>query len=91
LQHTDILQSGASSWTTARREQFANDLSRPQLWAVTDNVNSAKGDQSPDAWKPPLASFHCTYARSWVAVKSYWSLTITSAEKTALTAMLNTC
>ncbi|CRK44498.1 hypothetical protein BN1723_006150 [Verticillium longisporum] len=47
--------------------------------------------KSPDAWKPPLTSFYCTYARSWVAVKSYWALTITSAEKTALTSMLNTC
>jgi hypothetical protein len=83
--------SGASEWTTARRQQFANDLVRPQLWAVTDNVNSAKSDQSPDAWKPPLTSFYCTYAKSWVAVKYYWALTVTSAEKSALTTMLNTC
>jgi len=27
----------------------------------------------------------------WVAVKYYWALRITSAEKTALTSMLNTC
>jgi hypothetical protein len=66
-------------------------VSRPQLWAVTDNVNSAKGDKSPDQWKPPLSSFYCTYAKSWVGVKYYWALTITSAEKSALTSMLNTC
>ncbi|KAI1764609.1 hypothetical protein GGR53DRAFT_305624 [Hypoxylon sp. FL1150] len=83
--------SGASKWTTAKRERFANDVTRPQLWAVTDNVNSSKGDKSPDSWKPPLASFYCTYASAYVAVKSYWALTITSAEKTALTSMLNTC
>ncbi|KAI4863595.1 hypothetical protein F4820DRAFT_369661 [Hypoxylon rubiginosum] len=83
--------SGASKWTTAKREQFANDVTRPQLWAVTDNVNSSKGDKSPDSWKPPLQSFYCTYASAYVAVKSYWALTITSAEKTALTSMLNTC
>jgi hypothetical protein len=83
--------SGASSWTTAKRETYANDLTRPQLIAVTDNVNSAKGDKSPDAWKPPLTSYYCTYARMWVAVKYYWALRITSAEKTALTSMLNTC
>lgn len=58
---------------------------------MTDNVNSAKGDKSPDAWKPPLSSFYCTYAKSWVQVKSYWALTVTAAEKTALTSMLNTC
>ncbi|KAK4444216.1 hypothetical protein QBC34DRAFT_335504 [Podospora aff. communis PSN243] len=83
--------SGAKSWTTAKRRDFANDISSPELWAVTDNVNQAKGDKSPDAWKPPLTSFYCTYARSWVAVKYKWALSVTSAEKSALTSMLNTC
>ncbi|OTA90041.1 hypothetical protein M434DRAFT_373203 [Hypoxylon sp. CO27-5] len=83
--------SGANAWTTSKREQFANDIDRPQLWAVTDNVNSSKGDKSPDAWKPPLTSFYCTYARAYVAVKSYWELSITSAEKSALSGMLDTC
>lgn len=84
-------QSGASSWTTARRQAFANDLTNPQLLAVTDNVNQAKGDKGPEDWKPPLTSYYCTYAKMWVKVKSVYSLTITSAEKTALTSMLNTC
>ena len=83
--------SGASSWTTSKRESFANDLTHPQLIAVTDNVNQSKGDKSPDAWKPPLTSYHCTYARMWVRVKYFWALRITSAEKSALTTMLNTC
>ncbi|RDW82411.1 hypothetical protein BP6252_03523 [Coleophoma cylindrospora] len=84
-------KSGASAWTTAQRQAFANDLTNPQLLAVTDNVNSAKGDSGPEDWKPPLTSYYCTYAEMWVKVKSVYSLTITSAEKTALTSMLNTC
>jgi hypothetical protein len=84
-------QSGASSWTAAQRQAFANDVARPQLWAVTASVNESKGDRSPDQWKPPLISFYCTYAESWIEVKSYYSLTITSAEKTALTSMLQSC
>ncbi|KAJ4411778.1 hypothetical protein N0V91_000913 [Didymella pomorum] len=84
-------KSGASSWTTARRQSFANDLTNPQLLAVTDSVNQAKGDKGPEDWKPPLTSYYCTYAKMWVKVKSVYSLTITSAEKTALTSMLNTC
>ncbi|KAF4547653.1 Hypothetical protein D9617_38g090930 [Elsinoe fawcettii] len=84
-------RSGASSWTTARRETFANDRSSPQLWAVTDNVNQQKSDQSPDSWLPPLTSFHCTYARSWIAVKSKYTLSVTSAEKSALQTALNRC
>jgi hypothetical protein len=83
--------SGAWAWTTSKRESYANDLTDPQLIAVTDNVNQAKGDKSPDAWKPPLTSFSCTYAEMWTRVKFVWKLTVTSAEKTALTSMLATC
>jgi hypothetical protein len=83
--------SGANTWSTAKRTQFANDIDIPQLWAVTDNVNQEKSDKSPDAWKPPLSSFYCTYSKSWVNVKHSYGLSITSAEKSALTSMLNTC
>ena len=83
--------SGAWAWTTSKRESFANDLSDPQLIAVTDNVNQAKGDKSPDVWKPPLTGYHCTYARMWIRVKYVWALTVTSAERTALSTMLAGC
>ena len=83
--------SGAWAWTTAKRESYANDLTDPQLIAVTDNVNQSKSDKSPDSWKPPLASYYCTYARMWVKVKYVWALTVTSAEKAAVTTMLNAC
>ena len=84
-------RSGASSWTTAKRQSFANDLTRPQLIAVTDNVNQSKGDQDPATWQPSLSSFRCTYARAWVQVKWYYHLTVDSAEKSALNSMLATC
>lgn len=84
-------RTGASSWTTAKRQQFANDLSNPQLIAVTDNVNQSKGDQSPATWKPPRTAYWCTYAKMWTHVKYRYALTITSAEKSALTDMLNRC
>lgn len=84
-------RSGASSWTTARRQLFANDMSGPQLIAVTDNVNQAKGDQTPATWKPPLTTYWCTYAKMWVRTKHNWSLSVTSAEKTELTGMLGRC
>ncbi|KAE9990718.1 hypothetical protein EG327_001010 [Venturia inaequalis] len=84
-------KSGAAAWTTAQRQAFANDLTNPQLIAVTDNVNQAKSDSGPEDWKPPLASYYCTYARMWVKVKSVYSLTVTSAEKSALVSMLGSC
>ncbi len=51
-----------------RREQvddrpgqaFANDVTRPQLLAVTDNVNQAKGDQDPATWMPSRTAYRCT-------------------------------
>ncbi|MCT2586011.1 HNH endonuclease family protein [Actinophytocola gossypii] len=84
-------RSGASEWTTAEREAFANDLSSPQLWAVTDNVNQSKGDQTPEAWKPPLESHWCEYARAYTHVKYVYDLTVNSAEQGALSDMLGTC
>ncbi|MHA4948712.1 HNH endonuclease family protein [Micromonospora sp. SD19] len=84
-------RSGASSWTTSRRQSFANDLTRPQLIAVTDNVNQSKGDQDPSTWQPPLSSYRCTYSKMWITVKYSWGLTLQSSEKSALQSMLNTC
>jgi hypothetical protein len=84
-------RSGASAWTTTRRQGFANDLTRPQLMAVTDNVNQSKGDQDPSTWQPSVVSYRCTYARMWIRVKYYYSLTLQSSEKSALLTMLDNC
>jgi len=84
-------RSGANSWTTSQRQSFANDLTRPQLIAVTDNVNQAKGDQDPSSWQPSVTSYRCTYSKMWIHTKYYWNLRLQSAEKSALQTMLNTC
>lgn len=84
-------RSGASSWAQSRRQTFANDTDNPQLIAVTDNVNQAKGDQDPASWSPPLQSYRCTYAKMWVRTKDNYDLTVQQSEKDALTAMLGTC
>lgn len=91
LNCADNSRSGASEWTTDERKTFANDLVHPQLWAVSGTANNNKSDSSPDEWKPPLSSFWCTYASSWVAVKGNYNLTVTAAEKSALASMLESC
>lgn len=83
--------SGADSWTSTKRQNFANDLTRPQLIAVTDNVNQAKSDQDPAEWMPSVTSYRCTYVRAWVQVKYYYDLSVDSAEKSALTSYLASC
>ncbi|MFD3918042.1 HNH endonuclease family protein [Streptomyces sp. NPDC058595] len=83
--------SGASGWSTAQRQTFANDLSQPQLIAVTDNVNQSKSDRDPAEWMPPRAGYHCMYARMWVDVKHHYNLSVDSAEKAKLQSVLNGC
>ncbi|AFC30568.1 secreted protein [Paenibacillus mucilaginosus 3016] len=84
-------RSGASSWTTEKRQNFANDLGGPQLIAVTASSNRAKGDQDPSTWKPTRSGAHCAYAKWWINTKYRWGLHLQSSEKTALQSMLNTC
>ncbi|MFE3139558.1 HNH endonuclease family protein [Streptomyces scopuliridis] len=88
---SEAWKSGANSWSTAQRQAFANDLTRPQLIAVTDNVNQSKGDKDPAKWMPPRAAYKCTYVRAWVQVKYYYNLKVDSAEKSALQSTLNGC
>jgi hypothetical protein len=84
-------RSGASAWAEEKREEFANDLDRPQLVAVSSASNRSKGDQDPSGWKPTVRSEWCVYATDWISVKSYWKLSVTSAEKAALADMLEEC
>jgi hypothetical protein len=84
-------RSGADRWTDAQRERFANDLTTPELVAVTGTVNRSKGDQGPEEWKPPLQGYWCSYGRDWVAVKHRYRLSVTAAEKSALARMLARC
>ncbi|TQN31294.1 uncharacterized protein DUF1524 [Haloactinospora alba] len=80
--------SGADTWSTDRREEFANDLATPQLWAVSPESNSAKGASDPAEWMPPADGIDCEYARSWTAVKHAWELSVDPEEKDALTDLL---
>ncbi|MEU3059594.1 DUF1524 domain-containing protein [Streptomyces subrutilus] len=84
-------RSGAAGWDAARRKAFANDLTHPQLLAVTAASNRSKGDQSPDLWQPTDKSSWCQYGRAWTTVKSEYALTVTEPEKKMLGTMLDTC
>ena len=75
--------SGARDWDDAKREEFANDLTRPQLLTVSARSNGQKGASDPSAWLPDDA-FKCTYVVAWIQVKRYYNLTISLAEKAAL-------
>ncbi|MEU1466329.1 HNH endonuclease family protein [Streptomyces sp. NPDC005727] len=84
--------SGASAWTAAEREAYANDLGDDRaLIAVSAASNRSKADQDPTTWLPPAAVYRCQYATDWVADKTRWGLSIDTAEQAALAEELGNC
>ncbi|MFF4179575.1 HNH endonuclease family protein [Streptomyces sp. NPDC001750] len=77
--------SGASAWTAARREAYANDLGQDaSLGAVTGSSNRSKSDQDPDEWLPSAPGALCRYAAEWTATKLRWDLAVDELEKDRL-------
>ncbi|MCG8969110.1 HNH endonuclease family protein [Streptomyces sp. CL12-4] len=84
--------SGASAWTAARREAYANDQgAATSLVAVTARSNRSKADQDPAQWLPPAAEAHCRYIAEWVGTKLRWSLAADDTEVAALAEVAAAC
>jgi hypothetical protein len=87
-----VAAHGGQSWTSTKKEDYANDYKEPgHLLAVSASANRSKGDKGPSEWKPTNKSDWCVYATDWTNVANSWSISITSADKTALKDMLATC
>jgi len=83
--------SGAWTWTPARRQGYANDLGNSRsLRAVSAASNRAKGEKDPAQWLPHT-SFRCTYATDWVVIKVRWRLSLDPSERAALKRILSRC
>jgi hypothetical protein len=78
---------GANTWPAARRTVFAND-ERLVLLAVSGAANDAKGDDGPGEWMPPDRAYRASYAERFIDVLAHYRLSVTAADKTALTAAL---
>ncbi|WP_436846839.1 HNH endonuclease family protein [Streptomyces litmocidini] len=84
--------SGASAWTPARREAYANDQgAAASLVAVTARTNRSKADQDPAQWMPPLPDAHCRYVGEWTATKLRWGLAANRDEVQALAVCAEAC
>lgn len=81
--------TGAAQWSSAEREQFANDPL--ELLAVSGSANEQKGDGDTATWLPANKSYRCRYVARQVAVKSNYHLAVTTAELAAMRAVLETC
>ena len=82
-------QSGARDWTTAERHQFGNDPYN--LLAVDGPANQEKGSASAAYWLPTNSAYRCQYVARQIGVKDKYHLTVTSAEKDAMLAVLHSC
>ena len=85
----DAWYAGAYLWTTAQREQFANDPLN--LIATADNQNQSKGSRTPVRWKPANVEYQCEYATTYRDVKIKWGLIITNEQQSAIDSLLVTC
>lgn len=81
--------SGAQGLPAAVRTQLANDPLN--LLAVDGPTNQSKGDHDAAGWLPPNPSVHCAYAARQVAVKRWYGLWVTPAERDALADALAGC
>lgn len=88
---SEAWQSGAGSWTTARRQAYANDLADSRtLLAVTSTSAGSRANREPTSWLPSSAS-RCTYVARWVAVKLRWGLATNSTEQSRLASLASGC
>ena len=85
----DAWESGASTWSADELHQYGNDPLN--LLAVSGPLNSQKGDKAANAWLPPNTSFRCTYVARQIGVKLTYSLSVTTAERNAMAAVLSSC
>ncbi|MFJ8670275.1 HNH endonuclease family protein [Streptomyces sp. NPDC093600] len=77
--------SGASAWTAARREAYADDQdATTSLVAVTARTNRQKAGQDPTTCMPPSPNATCRYLAEWVATKLRWGLTADQNEIDAI-------
>jgi hypothetical protein len=85
----DAWQTGAATWTAAKRLRYANDP--VVLLAVDGPANEAKGDDDASEWLPPRKAYDCVYVAKQVAIKTKYALWVTVAERSAMATTLNHC
>ncbi len=82
-------ETGAQTWSSAKRVSFANDPAN--LLAVDGPANQDKGASDAATWLPPNSGYRCVYALRQVRVKSAYGLWVTAAEHDALEHELTRC
>ena len=95
---SEAWDSGASEWTQAQRDAFANDPL--ELLAVSSGGNRAHGEKDAAGWLPSVGvkstgvnnpAYDCLYVACQIAVKDKYDLSVDKDEKNAMSDVLATC
>lgn len=95
---SEAWDSGASEWTQAQRDAFANDPL--ELLAVSSGGNRAHGEKDAAGWLPSVGvkstgvnnpDYDCYYVARQIAVKDKYDLSVDMTEKDAMKDVLATC
>ena len=81
--------SGAWKFDIKKRAALANDP--VNLLAADAGSNRQKQDADAASWLPANKAYRCAYVARQIAVKAKYRLTVTTAERTAMSAMLGRC
>lgn len=81
--------TGAQQLSADTRESLANDPL--ELLAVDGPANQQKSDGDAATWLPSNKAFRCQYIARQIAVKTKYTLYVTSPEKVAMQRVLATC
>lgn len=80
---------GASSWSSSKKEKFAND---PENLVITNlKYNRQKGAKGIDEWLPLHRSYACKYIRDWVKIKKKYSLRLRPEEVSSINLLRGNC
>jgi len=80
-------ERGASNWSDARRERFAND--ERNLWPVEASLNRSKGARGPNEWLPPSGA--CSYVARFHRLTKIYKLKVRPKEATWIGAFIDEC
>jgi len=86
----------SNAWSTGAHnldKQGRRDLSQDpiNLLAVDGPANQQKSDKDASEWLPPNVAFQCQYVARQISVKFKYVLWVTSAEKSSMQKVLDTC
>ena len=80
---------GGSTWTKAKKRDFANDFEN--LLPVEDNVNQEKSDKGLDEWLPPRHEYRCEYINKFDSLVKKYGLLYAPSENRVVQKLKAAC